>query len=156
MKRRRKSFFFWDKRGTFETFDYRLISVKKFAEWVHGFWLYRIVAIGWMGFLFWLSSRHTMPAQNLFYGQDKVEHALAYSVLGLLFALSFKQRRNGLSGRQVLTVTLLALAYGLFDETHQYFVPGRNASLGDLVADGMGGLFAALFAWKCLPRLRNR
>lgn len=97
-----------------------------------------------------------MPAQNLFYGQDKVEHALAYSVLGLLFALSFKQRRNGLSGRQVLTVTLLALAYGLFDETHQYFVPGRDASLGDLVADGMGGLFAALFAWKCLPRLRNR
>lgn len=89
------------------------------------------------------------------YGQGKVEHVLAYSVLGLFFSRSFKKWRSGLSGKQALLVTLLALAYGIFDEMHQYFVPGRDASLTDLGADVMGGMLAALLPLKRYPVHRH-
>ena len=45
---------------------------------------------------------------------------------------------------RVMLITLMVAAYGLFDEAHQYFVPGRDASLADLAADTAGGFFAAV------------
>ena len=38
----------------------------------------------------------------------------------------------------------LALAYGLTDEYHQTFVPGRAATLKDIIVDGIGAFSAAL------------
>jgi len=35
--------------------------------------------------------------------------------------------------------------YGLSDEFHQHFVPGRSPSVLDLVVDGLSGLVVALF-----------
>ena len=31
--------------------------------------------------------------------------------------------------------------YGVVDETHQYFVPGRSSSVGDWIADIVGAIF---------------
>ncbi|MGH8657315.1 MAG: VanZ family protein [Gammaproteobacteria bacterium] len=41
----------------------------------------------------------------------------------------------------VLTVTIL---YGISDEFHQSFVPGRQPSWYDVLADGLGGLLGVL------------
>jgi len=48
----------------------------------------------------------------------------------------------------VIMVTFLVGVYGFFDEAHQFFVPGRDASFFDLCADAMGGFLSALlFLW---------
>jgi VanZ family protein len=61
---------------------------------------------------------------------DKVEHVIAYAVLGLLGAAS--------SARGVRRVILGLAAFGLLIELLQTFSPGRSPELLDLVADVAG------------------
>ena len=68
-------------------------------------------------------------------GADKIGHAGAYAVLGALLTLA--------TGRPWLAV-LLATLFGVSDEIHQYFVPGRHADVLDVVADAVGALIGAL------------
>ena len=39
---------------------------------------------------------------------------------------------------------LSTIAYGTLDELHQFFIPGRVSSIGDVIWDSVGILFAAL------------
>ncbi len=88
-----------------------------------------------MGVIFLLSSAELsirLPGSS-----DKVLHALVFGLLAALWvvALGFGTLRIGLA-------FLFAASWGILDEVHQAFVPGRNASWGDLLADAAG---AALF-----------
>ena len=82
------------------------------------------------------------------WGQDKVMHFISYGILGYLLARSIKDASAGLTWRQVILVSLLALAYGASDEFHQSFVVGRDASFADLLADGLGGFAGAMLLRK--------
>jgi len=105
-----------------------------------------------MAVIFWLSSRSDLPAPCLFWGEDKVIHALLFGILGFLFAGSFQSREAQRSWKRVLLSTLLVTLYGLFDEGHQMFVWGRDASLGDVAADTTGGFVASLLRQKIRRR----
>jgi VanZ family protein len=99
-----------------------------------------------------------LPKTLLFSGQDKVEHALVYGLLGLLVARAWQRRRSGqaaTSGTRAVAafrlVPLLAaiaftVLFGLSDEFHQSFVPGRSVEGLDLLADTTGGLLGGLVA----------
>ena len=63
---------------------------------------------------------------------DKFDHAVAFAVLALLVDASFPARRFGLAKIGAL------LAFGLAIETVQYFLPYREASLYDWLADAAG------------------
>lgn len=69
--------------------------------------------------------------------------------LGKVFSQVFEKEREGTGFRLcygLVAISFLFIAlYGLSDEVHQYFVPGRSSSAFDLLVDGAGGLFAALF-----------
>jgi len=99
---------------------------------------------GWVGAAAWAALLYLQSSStaaggllSLFpEGADKVAHAGAYAVLGALLTLG--------TGRPWLGV-LLAAAFGVSDEVHQYFVPGRAAELLDLVADTVGALTGAAF-----------
>jgi VanZ family protein len=84
---------------------------------------------------------------------DKVLHALVYSILGGLFFFALRQASSLKTKHLVPVAALLALAYGLSDEFHQLFVPGRSADLYDALADGIGGLLGATIATR-LPFAR--
>lgn len=72
---------------------------------------------------------------------DKAVHVMAYSVLGFLFGLWLSSAGPGLKPTLNLMITsALVLILGSIDETHQLFVVGRYASLGDVVADMLGGI----------------
>jgi len=92
---------------------------------------------GYMGLIFFLSSQEkfgfTLPANS-----DKIIHAFAYMPLGFLFYISL--RASGVRNYLFVAASLLACIYGISDEIHQFFVPGRYASLGDVVADAVGAL----------------
>ena len=92
-----------------------------------------LLAFAWMATIFWLSS--SSDAQGGFwllelipYG-DKVAHAGAYGLLAGFFWLALR--------RTVLPIVLSTL-YGVTDELHQAFVPGRSLDVLDLVADAVG------------------
>ncbi|BAW01454.1 VanZ family protein [Thermus thermophilus] len=95
--------------------------------------LYLLLALLWMGALWWLSDRPATGA-GLPHPWDKLAHFLAYALLGALW-------RRGLG--RFLPAFLLAAFYGVVDEWHQSLVPGREAFGLDLVADFLGAYAGA-------------
>ena len=78
---------------------------------------------------------------------DKLLHAGAYAVLGMLLYRAFNamQKRPSTAGLVILSVLLTAL-YGASDEIHQYFVPSRSAEFLDFAADAVGGIMGVMIA----------
>jgi VanZ family protein len=73
---------------------------------------------------------------------DKIAHFIIFGVLGFLLARSLSVSSIDLLRESyVLWSTLIGIIYGLFDELHQYFIPGRYTSLSDWIADGVGVVF---------------
>ena len=73
---------------------------------------------------------------------DKGLHFLAYGTLGAL--LLFALRSSGVGRvRALLLAVAGASLYGVTDELHQAFVPGRSCELLDLVADVLGSAAGA-------------
>ena len=107
-----------------------------------------LLALAWMALLFYLSHQPSIETPTLFSGQDKVLHAAVYALLGLLLLAAQPRQAQGYSWQQVGISALIASLYGLSDEIHQYFVPGRSSEVLDWVADTVGALIAAsLLAW---------
>lgn len=73
---------------------------------------------------------------------DKILHILLYSILGFLYSRAHNFQWNKFT---FLATVLFAVLYGISDELHQYFVPQRNSSIMDVVADGLGGMFGYFF-----------
>ena len=48
----------------------------------------------------------------------------------------------------MVLVLIVSLLYGLSDEFHQWFIPGRSATFGDVLADTLGGGFGGLLLFK--------
>jgi len=107
-----------------------------------------LLALALMALLFYLSHQPALHTPMLFSGQDKLLHAGVYALLGLLLLGAQPRPEKGYSGRQVTISVLLASLYGLSDEIHQYFVPGRSSEALDWLADTVGALIAvSLLAW---------
>ena len=79
---------------------------------------------------------------------DKTGHVAAY---GGLAALCVRAVGGGLPCRVVFRVAWLALViaggYGVFDEIHQLFVPGRSGELNDWYADVTGAVIGIGVCW---------
>jgi VanZ family protein len=108
-----------------------------------------------MALLFFVSSR-TIPG-HLDLGWDKLAHAGAYCLLGVLALRACHGGLHWLGARPTLVAVLLAGAYAMVDELHQGRVPGRHASVFDWVADVVGvALAIALVAILVSARGRFR
>ncbi|MDI6825622.1 MAG: VanZ family protein [Candidatus Aenigmarchaeota archaeon] len=86
--------------------------------------------------IFILSSLPKLPSVEK-PGFDKIEHAIEYSILGFL-ALGCFTNRSKL--KIVIFVIIICFLYGFLDEIHQYFVPGREFSVFDVLANSIGSL----------------
>jgi VanZ family protein len=102
-------------------------------------WLW-LLPVAWAGLLFYLSAQSKLPDFGpKFAAKDKVEHAIAYAVLSALVVIPLR-RAHWLPWPQTLVVAvLIASTYGALDEWHQSFVPGRDCSAWDWLADTAGG-----------------
>lgn len=100
--------------------------------------------------IFWLSSQASLPAPMWFEHQDKLYHAGCYFILGLLLWRYLGHWQQVPIIRALLAVFLGSL-YGVSDEWHQSFVPGRSSSVADWLADSIGVAMAVF----CLLKLRN-
>jgi VanZ family protein len=79
---------------------------------------------------------------------DKTAHLWAYAGLAVL---AVRAVGGGLPCRVALRVALLAFAiaagYGISDELHQLFVPGRSGDLLDWFADASGAVVGIGACW---------
>lgn len=75
-------------------------------------------------------------------GSDKLVHLLAYAALAFAWGRSLSG--SGWPRRATfLGAALVAVTYGVSDEWHQSFVVGRDASVGDVLADTAGAWLGA-------------
>lgn len=112
----------------------------------------------WMVLIFVMSSRSTLieiendTDEKLFY---KTAHFVAYAILAWLWWRFLAPQRQCDWGVLLGAVALTAL-YGISDEIHQLFVPGRHGRLADVFFDTAGALAMILLirriAWlRSLP-----
>jgi VanZ family protein len=99
--------------------------------------------IAWMGVIFFLSAQSKLP--DLTPGLPGLEeiggHLTAYGMLAALLWWALQ----GTGVRYPATWALvLAVLYGVTDEFHQSFVPGRDMSVSDLMVDLIGASAALL------------
>jgi len=97
-----------------------------------------LAPLSWAALLIWLGRSPPSALPEGPAGFDKLLHAGAYGVLGLLAA--WAARRGALAG------ALAALLVGGLDEWSQSAVAGRHADLLDLAADVAGGALGGLCA----------
>lgn len=98
-------------------------------------------AVAWASLLFLLSSQPVLPSPPGV--NDKMAHALSYGLLGVLCLVGLSGGDwRGVTWRRAILAVGLAIAYGVTDEVHQAFVPGRSPDVADVVADGAGAAVA--------------
>lgn len=88
---------------------------------------------------------------------DKFLHFGAYGLLSVLLYLNlyFQDKIEVLNKFPATFTVLIASIYGLLDEIHQMFVPGRSAEFLDWLADFSGSLMAVLITGYLTRRLKE-
>ena len=105
-----------------------------------------VPAILWFAFIFFLSSQSTLPSTGQV--SDKQAHAAAYGVMAVLCLMGLTGwRSRRVAGATLLGAFIITVLYGLSDEFHQSFVPGRSPDLVDVMADAVGAALALTAAW---------
>ena len=95
-----------------------------------------------LALVFWLSSLSNVPGARYFW--DKLLHVVGYTGLGVLALRAFHGGVRRLSPAPTAFAGIAIIVWGISDEFHQSFVPGRDASAWDLLADVIGFGFAVL------------
>jgi VanZ family protein len=83
-------------------------------------------------------------------GTDKLVHGSIYAVLGWLSA----RAADSSSLRATLIVLVAVALFGVADEWHQRFIPGRSSDTTDWVADTLGAVTGVL-AFQAARRRRE-
>ena len=99
-----------------------------------------IMAISWF-----LSCKETLPSPG-FSNSDKVVHFVCFGGLTFFWTFWFSRKKwiSNPIRYFIITVTIVSI-YGVVDEIHQSFVPGRECSFFDWLADTTGASAGVLF-----------
>ncbi len=122
-----------------------MAAVNKFMRLL-SLWL-PVLAV--MAVIFRASSFPGRDIPSLFPLQDVCFHGSVYALLGFFLARALRKAysRAGF-WKFVLAVTVCGVAYGVTDEFHQRFVPGRSTDLFDVSVDGIGTFIGSvLYRW---------
>lgn len=73
---------------------------------------------------------------------DKLVHFIAYLILSVLLnlALIYQTKSIFLKANHTISALVISSAYGILDEFHQGFIPGRSQDIFDWVADTIGAI----------------
>jgi VanZ family protein len=97
--------------------------------------------VAFAAFLFFLSGQRELPVPDRVW--DKALHAIGYGAFAILVIRAFHGGFGPLTRRGVALAFLFTIGYGITDEIHQSFVPGRSPSAHDVLADAVGFALAA-------------
>ena len=124
------------------------MTLKKIVKW--------IPAVFIASCSFYLSSQEHIEHMPSFWNADKLVHFFCYS--GFCFWVAFAC--NIKNYKKVWLPILIVSLWGVSDEFHQSFVPGRSVSVFDWMADTFGASLGAVvyvfFITRILPKIKNR
>jgi VanZ family protein len=100
----------------------------------------------------------SLPAAHVpsFAVSDKIKHFSAFFGLSILLSLTLLYQEKILLFKKYFLVAALIICsfYGLVDEIHQSFVPGRNSEFLDWVADSLGAATGVLLVDYLLKKFK--
>jgi len=105
----------------------------------------------WMAVIFAMSS---LPGSAIPGTGSEIAHFVTYGVLGGLLYLAISHETPDRI-RAIMLAVLISSAYGVSDEFHQAFVPGRVPDVVDWGIDTLGSLAGALTTHAALRRRRE-
>lgn len=98
-----------------------------------------------------LSSQETIEQMPEFWNADKLVHLVCFGFLSLWVSFACRIREK----RAFWIPSVIVSVYGIVDEIHQSFTPGRSCSVFDWMADTVGAVFGA-FLFLLIFYLINR
>jgi VanZ family protein len=132
-----------------------------FAETIRsptGRWFrYWLPAVAYASLIFYLSSlphpEEDLPKFLFEKFGDKLLHVVEYAVLALLCYRAFRWAAGPRIAHGAVALAIVAASfYGMTDEVHQAFVPFRESSWLDWVADTVGAVIGAVGARRMATR----
>jgi len=131
---------------------------RAFADTIPSRWIwYWLPVIAYASLIFYLSSlphpEEDLPKFLFEKIGDKFLHVIEYAGMALLCYRAFRRAAGPRVAQQAVLITILAVSfYGMTDEVHQAFVPFRESSWLDWLADTAGGMIGALCAHRLMER----
>lgn len=112
-------------------------------------WIPSIVV---MAIIYYLSSKEMVSGPSV---PDYVVHFVLFGILAAAYHYALSRNYDP-GSRIIIIVFIMTSIYGLTDEFHQSFVPGRQTSLKDWLVDSFAGITipAILYYWNRKRRLR--
>ena len=115
------------------------------------FWLPVVI---WAVVIFLFSARPTRRATQIFW-QDFIiknsAHVFEYGIFTILLYRALKE--GGMEKKEAgVSSVILAVLYGVSDEFHQSFTPGRESTARDVIFDTIGAVLAIYGIWRYLPK----
>jgi len=96
-----------------------------------------------MNIAMWVRNIIPLEPDTMNFFVRKTAHFTVYFILGFCVVNSLKYH---MKNKRSLFATAWGIAalYGVFDEIHQYFVPGRACTVRDMLINAAGALFGVL------------
>ncbi|MDP1676121.1 MAG: VanZ family protein [Bacteroidota bacterium] len=102
---------------------------------------FQLPLIAWCVFVYTASSIPSPKVPALGAYTDKVIHFGVYGMLCWLAHIAFHHQPNtSIKKYSLLVAVLFTVVFGMSDEFHQMFTPGRSSDVLDIAADTFGGL----------------
>jgi VanZ family protein len=104
------------------------------------FLYYWLPVLVYAGLIFYFSSLYEIPTMMIkIIPQTLIWHMIEYAILSILLFRAFINSKNdNFRNNTILLAILIASLYGITDEIHQFFVPGRIFSYFDMMFDFVG------------------
>jgi hypothetical protein len=119
---------------------------------------YWLPALIWGYIIFSFSSIQTHPV-SVIHWQDfivkKSAHLTEYGIFAVLVYRAFKGSSYS-SLKSFYFALIVCLIYGISDEFHQMFTPGREPTLRDSLIDASGAFIVLLGIRDLLPKVNNK
>ena len=104
-------------------------------------WLSWIIVVLVAIFIFYMSSQSFPPSSGGNPLKSILYHLIIFFVFTFFLMISSVRGKNR---NFILLAFSIAILYGVLDELHQGFVPGRDSSLGDIFFDSAGIILASM------------
>ena len=113
--------------------------------WFEKYWFVSLlIAIFLAGLIYYISDTPSSGFPSGLGIKTKIYHLGVYFLLTFFILLTIV--RGKINNKYLIIIALLvSVAYGISDEIHQFFVPGRHSTFRDVFIDTTGVLLATVF-----------
>ena len=113
--------------------------------------------IAYCVFIYTQSSYPSPESLPSFEFSDKLFHFGAYAVLGVLFYRAYQTLPIKHNFQLIMQLSMISASiYGVSDEIHQSFVPYRDGSFSDVIADVLGAVCGVYLYHRWMMGLKGR